>query len=302
MTTVRVNAPAKINLTLHITGQREDGYHLLDSLVVFAPVHDRMIIQDANILSLTVEGAEAKGVPADMKNLALQAAALVADGQGVSLLLEKNIPAASGIGGGSADAAAALRGMMVRRADLAAPDWTPPGDEVLRPFAERILALGADVPMCLLSAPCRVRGIGEKLEFLSLPPLPALLVNPRVPVSTGAVFAGLASRENAPMPEDLPAFADAMELVEWLVQQRNDLQSPAISAAPVIGEVLEVLEALPGCRLARMSGSGATCFALFETESAAIEAGSTLKEHHPDWWLAGGSLGGQTSLAAPKVS
>lgn len=303
MKTVEVFAPAKINLTLHITGQREDGYHLLDSLVVFAPARDRLIIQDGNILSLTVEGPEADGVPGDMKNLALQAAEILTeDGKGASLLLEKHLPAASGIGGGSADAAAALRGMLVRREDFSAVDWTPPGDDVLKPYAERILALGADVPMCLLSAPCRARGIGEKLEFFNPPRLPALLVNPRVPVSTGAVFAGLAKRDNAPMPDELPSFSDTSELIEWVKSQRNDLQEPAIAAAPVIGEVLEVLGGLPECRLARMSGSGATCFALFETDSAAIAAGTILEKKFPEWWLSGGALGGQTGLAIPKIS
>lgn len=302
MTTVEVFAPAKINLTLHITGQREDGYHLIDSLVVFAPVRDRLVIRDGNILSLTVEGPEAAGVPADMNNLALQAAEIFADGKGASLLLEKHLPAASGIGGGSADAAAALRGMIVRCEDFQEVDWTPPADAVLKPYAERILALGADVPMCLLSAPCRVRGIGEELDFLNVPPLPALLVNPRVPVSTAAVFAGLAKRENAPMPDELPGFPDTHDLVEWLSSQRNDLQAPAIAAAPIIGKVLDVLTALPKCRLARMSGSGATCFALFETESDAKAAGMRLKEQYPDWWIAGGTLGGQTALATPKVS
>lgn len=302
MTTVSVRAPAKVNLTLHITGQREDGYHLLDSLVVFAPVHDRLIIQDGNILSLTVEGPEAAGVPADMKNLALRAAELVADGKGASLVLEKNIPPASGVGGGSADAAAALRGMMGRNDDLQAEDWVPPSDEELKPLAEKILALGADVPMCLLSKPCRARGIGEKLEFLSLPPLPALLVNPRVPVATAAVFAGLERRDNSPMPEELPAFDDTGALVDWLADQRNDLEAPAIAAAPVIGEVLEVLSGLPGCGLARMSGSGATCFALFEDSEAAMAAGRKLHDAYPDWWLAGGELGDQLGLAAPVIS
>lgn len=303
MTTVEVFAPAKINLTLHITGQRDDGYHLLDSLVVFAPVRDRLIIQDGNTLSLTVEGPEATGVPGDMKNLALRAAEIfVEEGQGASLLLEKHLPAASGIGGGSADAAAALRGMLVRRQDFQAVDWTPPAEELLKPYAERMLALGADVPMCLLSAPCRARGIGEMLEFLSLPPLPALLVNPRVPVSTAAVFAGLSNRNNAAMPDELPTFSETSELIEWVRMQRNDLQEPAIAAEPVIGDVLGVLVALPECRLARMSGSGATCFALFETESAAIAASAILEKQRPEWWIAGGTLGGQTALAIPKVS
>ena len=302
MTTVEVLAPAKINLTLHITGQRDDGYHLLDSLVVFAPVRDRLTIQDGNTLSLTVDGPEALGVPTDMRNLAMQAANLVADGKGASLTLEKNLPAASGIGGGSADAAAALRGMLMRRDDIQAGDWVPPTDEMMTRLAAEILALGADVPMCLMSKPCRARGIGEKLEFVTLPKLPALLVNPRVPVPTGTVFGGLTRRDNPPMPDQLPAFSDAPDLIDWLQDQRNDLQPPAVAATPVIGEVIAYLEDLPGCRLARMSGSGATCFALFETEADAIAAGQTVADTQPDWWLAGGLLGDQSDLAAPRVS
>ena len=302
MTTVEVFAPAKVNLTLHITGQRDDGYHLIDSLVVFGPVRDRLIIQDGKMLSLTVEGPEAAGVPADMSNLALRAAEIGSEGRGASLLLEKHLPAASGIGGGSADAAAALRGMLMRREDLAAEDWALPDDTALRPFAEQILSLGADVPMCLLSKPCRARGIGEKLEFVALPKLPALLVNPRVPVPTGAVFGGLQSRDNAPMTDHLPNFPDAGALIDWLAEQRNDLQKPAIAAAPVIGEVLDVLAVLPGSRLARMSGSGATCFALFDTTEAAMTAGDKLNAAHPNWWLAGGELGDQSRLAIPRVT
>ncbi len=302
MTAARVFAPAKINLTLHITGQRDDGYHLLDSLVTFAPVRDRLLIQAGNTLSLTVEGPEAAGVPADMKNLALQAAALVSEGEGAALVLEKYLPAASGIGGGSADAAAALRGMLMRGKELQAEDWIPPTEDALKPLAAEILALGADVPMCLLSKPCRVRGIGEKLEFVTLPELPALLVNPRVPVPTGAVFAGLERRDNAPMPEVLPEFAGAGSLIDWLAGQRNDLEAPAMAAAPVIGAVLSALRDLPGCRLARMSGSGATCFALFESEDEAMNGGTVLSEAQPGWWLAGGLLGDQSGLAMPRLS
>ena len=301
--TVEVFAPAKVNLTLHITGQRDDGYHLLDSLVVFAPVSDRLIIQEGNTLSLTVEGPERAGVPADMKNLALRAAKILAEeGEGLSLLLEKHLPAASGIGGGSADAAAAMRAMLMRRLEGAGEDWGPPPDEELRPHAEAILALGADVPMCLLSKSCRARGIGEKLEFLALPSLPALLVNPRVPVSTPEVFSRLAVKDNPPMPEALPTFEDAASLVGWLATQRNDLETPAIEVAPEIGAVLDVLRAAESCGLARMSGSGATCFAVFPDSETAIAAGEVIRAAHPEWWLAGGLLGDQLTRAAPRVS
>ncbi len=301
--TVDVLAPAKVNLTLHITGQRDDGYHLLDSLVVFAPVSDRLIMQDGNTLSLTVEGPERAGVPADMNNLALRAVGILAeDGEGISLLLEKHLPAASGIGGGSADAAAALRGMLMRRLESGGEDWVPPSDEELRPHAEAILALGADVPMCLLSQPCRVRGIGEKIEFVQLPPLPALLVNPRVPVSTPEVFSRLAKKDNPSMPETLPTFGDSAAFVDWLATQRNDLEAPAVDIAPEIGVVLDVLHAAEGCRLARMSGSGATCFAIFPDSESATAAGEVIRAVHPDWWLGGGVLGDQLALAEPRVS
>ena len=300
MTTVKVFAPAKINLTLHITGQRDDGYHLLDSLVTFAPVADRLDIHDSSTLSLTVEGPEAAGVPADMQNLALKAAALVSDAG--ALVLSKHLPAASGIGGGSADAAAALRGMIVLSKTLQGVDWQSSTDDDLMPFVDQVLQLGADIPMCLLPKPCRVRGIGQEIEFTSLPQLPAVLVNPRVPVSTAAVFKALTSRDNAPMPDILPSFADAGDLTRWLLTQRNDLEAPAIEAAPVIAEVLEALRGTEFCQLARMSGSGATCFAIFPDKDAAIAASQVIAAAHPDWWLASGNLGDQMRLAEPKVS
>lgn len=300
MTTVKVFAPAKINLTLHITGQQDDGYHLLDSLVAFAPVADLLTIQDGNTLSLTVEGPEATGVPADMENLALKGAALVGDSG--SLVLTKHLPAASGIGGGSADAAAALRGMLARKKMVQGDDWVPVTDEEILPFAEQVLGLGADVPMCLLSKPCRVRGIGQNIEFTSLPPLAAVLVNPRVPVATAAVFGALKVRENPSMSEVLPSFADAGELTEWLCTQRNDLEAPAMEAAPVIADVLAALRGTRDCRLARMSGSGATCFAIFPDKDAAIAAGRVIATAHPDWWLASGYLGDQFKLSEPKLS
>ena len=192
--------------------------------------------------------------------------------------------------------------MLMQSDALQAEAWEPPDDEALRPFAEQILVLGADVPMCLLSKSCRARGIGEKIEFLTLPKLPALLVNPRVPVSTAAVFAALERRDNAPMPEEMPAFSSAGGLIDWVKDQRNDLQASAISVAPVIGEVLEVLQGLPGCRLARMSGSGATCFALFDDVDASLVAGGKIYEAYPEWWLAGGQLGDQLGLATPAIS
>ncbi len=302
--TVSVFAPAKVNLTLHITGRRDDGFHLLDSLVAFAPVGDRLTIQDGNILSLTVEGPEAKAVPADMNNLALRAASVVAGGRGGALTLEKNLPVASGIGGGSADAAAAWRGMMCMGTEGQAQVdymWSAP-DALLETHARALLELGADLPMCLFSMTCRARGIGEKITPITLPSLPAVLVNPRVPVSTPEVFQQLVSRENAPMPEAIPEFADAGALIDWLGTCRNDLEQPAVHIEPIIGQALDELWALNGCRLARMSGSGATCFGLFAEVEAARAAAVELQKAYPDWWIAGGLLGNQMSRALPVVS
>lgn len=304
MTTVRVFAPAKINLTLHVTGRRDDGYHLLDTLVAFAPVGDRLTIQPGNILSLTVEGPETAGVPADMDNIALRAAMMASQGRGAAMVLEKFLPAASGVGGGSSDAAAAFRGMLCFGEPGEAPAdsaWAMP-PVIAETHARALLDLGADVPMCMLPKPLRARGIGEKLDFIDLPPLPAVLVNPRIPVPTGEVFGRLATRDNAPMPETLPAFSDAEALTGWLADQRNDLEAPAIDVAPAIAEVLATLRSLRDCALARMSGSGATCFGLFTSIEAGKAAVEALRKSHPDWWIAGGLLGDQVSRAMPQVA
>ncbi|NDV98492.1 4-(cytidine 5'-diphospho)-2-C-methyl-D-erythritol kinase [Salipiger sp. PrR002] len=292
MTWTDVFAPAKINLTLHITGQRDDGYHLLDSLVVFAPVGDALRVAPAEDLSLRVEGPEAAGIPANGDNLALRATAMVGEGQGAEIVLEKVLPVASGIGGGSADAAAAARAVLAELGPL---------DETTMTRAEgALLALGADVPMCLASRPVRVRGIGEGLEPVTLPPLPAVLVNPRVPVSTPQIFRSLTSRDNPPMPERLPEFAGAEGLIDWLRDMRNDMEPAARALEPVIGTVLSELEALPGCRLARMSGSGATCFGLFASMAEAGAAAEALRAARPDWWIAEGLLGDQQARAMPR--
>lgn len=300
MTTVNGFAPAKINLTLHVTGQRADGYHFLDSLVTFASVGDRLEIVSGNALSLTVEGPEAAGVPADMDNLALRAAALVQD-DGAALRLEKYLPPASGIGGGSADAAAAWRGMIslddTRLAALAAAP-----EDMLAAHLASLSALGADVPMCLLCKPMRVRGIGEQLDPVTLPTLYAVLVNPRRPVSTPSVFKALTTRTNPPMPDSLPEFASAAALIGWLGDMRNDLEPPALTVQPAIADVLDALAAQDGCGLARMSGSGATCFGLFASEAAAKAAAGALCHAHPDWWVAGCVLGDQFTTALPRIS
>ena len=266
-------APAKINLALHVTGQRADGYHLIDSLVVFAPVGDRLTAAPAEALSLAVTGPFAAGVPAGDDNLILRAARLLGGGRGAALVLEKNLPVAAGIGGGSADAAAALRAL--------ARLWSLP-----LPPTPAVLGLGADMPVCLAGLPARMRGIGERIEPLpGLPPLHLVLVNPGVPVSTLEAFALLAERRNPPLP-DIPAFATAAELARFAAACRNDLQQPALALAPVIGAVTDAIRATPGCLLARMSGSGATCFGLYASPAARDAARTALAGAHPDWWVA----------------
>lgn len=272
-------APAKINLCLHVTGRRLDGYHLLDSLVVFADVADRVFASPAHGLSLVVAGPEGAGLQADDDNLVLRAARLmgVAD---AALVLDKHLPVASGIGGGSADAAAALRAL-ARLTGLPLPS----PDEVLR--------LGADVPVCLSGRPARMTGIGEGVAPLpALPPLGCVLVNPRLPVPTPQVFGALASRENPPLP-DLPhaALTSAEAFCGWLnVFTRNDLVPPARSIAPILVDVQAALEETSGCLLARMSGSGGTHFGLYASVEAAQAAAEALRTRHPFWWIEAGLI------------
>lgn len=255
-------APAKVNLTLHVTGQREDGYHLLDSLVMFADVGDRLRV-GLGKAALSVSGPKAAGVPTDGRNLVMKAAQLM--GVEATISLEKHLPAAAGIGGGSSDAAAVLRALQQLTG---------------RPVPEAGLSLGADVPVCIGARAAVMRGIGESVEpVTTLAPLHAVLVNPGVEVPTGAVFKGLARKDN-PKMEPIPA---PHNLFEWLHRQRNDLQSPAIAAQPVIADVLEALTATQECVLARMSGSGATCFGLYPDKGAASQAALALGDR--GWWV-----------------
>lgn len=276
MTIIREFAPAKVNLTLHVTGQRGDGYHLLDSLVVFASVGDWVEVRPADRLTLTIDGPEAPNlVPAD-DNLVLRAARLFGGPVNSAIRLTKNLPVSSGIGGGSADAAAALRAIS-RATGQALPD------------PDAVLSLGADVPVCLTSNAVRMQGIGEVLTPLKIPAdLGMVLVNPRVAVATPAVFRGLASKSNPPMPDDisiLGTWGDGnQKFGEWVRDQRNDLQGPAIDQAPVIAEVVSALDGTDPL-LARMSGSGATCFALFKSEHHAQQAADRIRSQHPDWWV-----------------
>ena len=291
---VEVFAPAKINLTLHVTGRRPDGYHMLDSLVAFADVGDVLRIEPADAVTMIIEGSEAAQLPAGADNLVLKAAALLDGAPKAAFVLTKNLPVASGIGGGSADAAATYRG-------LSALIDAPPSD--LQDVRDRLLSLGADVPMCLNSATARIAGIGEQITPVThMPLLHAVLVNPRVAVATPAVFKAMERRDNPPMTDIPPAFGDAMDCIAWLLAQRNDMQGAATALEPAIAAVQAALECQPACKLARMSGSGATCFGLFENAAAADDAARDLAGRYPHWWVRAARLGTQTGLAAPRVS
>ncbi len=281
---VEVFAPAKVNLYLHVVGRRSDGYHLLDSLVVFVGVGDGLMIEAADDLTLRIDGPTAGGLTAEPDNIVLKAARALADRAGVApraaIRLTKRLPVAAGIGGGSADGAAALRG-------LCALWGIDPGDAEL----ERLgLALGADVPVCLRGRPTQMSGIGEILaEAPPLPPVWMVLVNPRVAVPTPSVFKARHGDFSAPAPlAETPA--DTASLVRALAGRGNDLAAPAIAVAPVVGDVLTALADQSECLLSRMSGSGATCFGLFATAAAAAAAEASLTAQHPGWWIAAAPL------------
>ena len=272
-------ARAKINLALHVTGQRADGYHLLDSLVAFAEIGDPVRVEPSDRLSLTIDGAMAAGLPVTDHNLTLRAARLFGTELGAAIRLTKRLPVASGIGGGSADAAATLLALSAL--------WSRP-----LPSPEAILSLGADVPVCLAGHPARMRGIGERVEPLATPLPPAWLVltNPGVAVSTPAIFRMLAEKTNPGLPDILGPWPDLAALARFLNAQRNDLSPPACALAPVIAEALAGLADQPGCACARMSGSGATCFGLFPSQAVATAAVGALRRARPTWWTISAAL------------
>lgn len=269
---LRVFAPAKINLCLHVTGQRADGYHLLDTIVGFANVGDWLTLTRGGAGQVHLSGPEAGQLSGE--NIITQTLAAFG-AQDVDVHLEKNLPVASGIGGGSSDAAAAYRGVIALQGRAAG------GAD-----AAKLLAIGADVPMCAGAIPAHVQGIGEAITPLpNLAMLYAVLVNPRQHVATPQVFRALHSKQNAALPSLPKRLDDAATLMDWLAAQRNDLQAPAIAAAPVIAEVLAAIAAT-GAGLTRMSGSGATCFGVYETASAAQAASAQICAQNPDWWIA----------------
>ena len=280
MAIIKNSAPAKINLTLHVTGQRSDGYHLLDSLVVFAGIYDEITATSAPDLQIKIGGPFAMGVPTDDTNLILRAAYALRAARGVTLgahlTLEKNLPHAAGIGSGSSDAAITL--------SMLAALWDV---EPLSAKAPEVIELGADVPVCMKApSPIRMEGIGELLTLWpALPDCALVLVNPLVDVPTGAVFAGLKSKKNASMGT-LPAAMDFDKFASWLSQQRNDLEAPARSVAPQVDDALKALGRMPQVVHAGMSGSGATCYGLVRTIGDARQVARTLQVGNMGWWVA----------------
>ncbi len=277
-------APAKVNLTLHVRGRRADGYHDLESLVAFAGVHDLLTLEPADELSLVIDGPGAGAIGPLADNSVLKAARLLAQNapglRAGRFRLVKRLPAAAGVGGGSADAAAALR--LLARLNAMALD-----DDRVRAAAE---ATGSDVPVCLDPRARMMRGRGELVgPPIALPSLFAVLVNPGVALSTPAVFReiGLAPGETSPFGKhpDIQSGEAFEEIAPKLRKARNDMEDAASVLAPVVGHVLAVLAAAPGARLARMSGSGATCFALFADCRRAARAARTIRRDHPGWWV-----------------
>lgn len=270
---INERARAKINLCLHVTGQRADGYHLLDSIVVFADVGDMVSVQPSAGFSLKIDGPFADGLSTGDDNLVLQAAKVFEPYcNGAALTLTKNLPVASGIGGGSADAAATLRAMARMT-----------GSELPQDAG---LSLGADVPVCLAEQSCRMQGIGDQITPMSnIPQVAAVLIRPNISISTPIIFRKIIDKNNGGITD----FDDG-DMVSYLKKQRNDLQTVARGIAPEIDICLLALEA-QGALFARMSGSGATCFGIFDTNETAQHAADKLAKAYPDWWLTSCRLG-----------
>lgn len=286
-------ARAKVNLTLRVIGRRVDGFHDLESVVAFADCADRLTLTPGPKLELKMSGplADACGDASD--NLVLKAARLLGERvpglKGGSFTLDKVLPVAAGIGGGSADAAAALR-LLAQLNGLALDD---------KRLLDVALQTGADVPVCLASRACDMTGVGETLLPLSLPIMPCVMVNPRVPVATKDVFAALGLRNGELLVgvtdifrgTDWPEAGSSVEdWVEVLAASSNDLEAPAARIQPVIGVVLAALSVSNGAWLARMSGSGATCFAIYENTADAGRAADQIRRDHPTWWVHAGVL------------
>jgi 4-diphosphocytidyl-2-C-methyl-D-erythritol kinase len=287
------DARAKVNLTLRVTGRRVDGYHDIESVVAFADCADRLSLTPGSKLGLQMSGPLAQACGETGDNLVLKAARLlggrVPDLKAGQFTLEKVLPVAAGIGGGSADAAAALR-LLAQLNGLALDDQR---------LLDVALETGADVPVCLASRACDMTGVGEILLPLSLPIMPCVMVNPRVPVATRDVFQALGLRNG----ELLVGASDVFQAVAWpepgasvedwvevLAASSNDLEAPAMRIQPVIGEVIAALNSTNGAWLARMSGSGATCFAIYENTAEAQRAAQKIQLDRPQWWVHAGVL------------
>ena len=282
--TVNEFAPAKINLNLHVTGQREDGYHLIESLVVFADVGDEIYVELSDVDHLTIGGPFAAGLDNSGQNLAAKARDQLRarhDFPAIRIQLTKNLPVSSGIGGGSSDAAATLRAIAKL---FGLPDGV---------IADVAMNLGADVPMCLAARTLIAKGIGEQLTANhDVPDLHVVLVNPNVAVPTPDVFKRLSNRNNPALPS-LPAGLVLADFAEWLSRTRNDLQLSALQLCPQIGDALIALaETAP--MLTRMSGSGATCYGLFPNAVSAAAAAQTIAARNPKWWVKPAKTGGTT--------
>ena len=293
MSVLSDEACAKVNLTLRVNGRRTDGYHDLESVVAFADCADRLTLTPGSNLDLKMLGPLAQACGDTSDNLVLKAARLlgerVPDMKAGSFSLDKVLPVAAGIGGGSADAAAALR-LLSQLNGLALDDSR---------LIEVARLTGADVPVCVDSRGCVMTGVGERLQPLKLPKMPCVMVNPGVPVATKDVFAALGLRKGElrvsagdvllqkPWPD---AEASLEDWVEALAASSNDLEAPALRVQPVIGEVISALNATNGAWLSRMSGSGATCFAIYENTADAGRAAEKLRREHPAWWVHAGTL------------
>jgi len=277
-------ARAKVNLTLHVgrviadRGGAYYGYHPLDSLVVFADVGDEIRAEPAEKTQLTIVGPFTKGLSAEADNLILKAIAAVSARASVppfNVVLTKNLPVASGLGGGSANAAAMLR-ILQNYTDLAVSDWR-----------EIALSLGADVPVCLLSQTAHMTGIGEAVTPIKdLGQWPAVLVNPGVPTPTGSVFKAFDNMTGTKAPRETPRPQKLSgDMLARTLDGRNDLEPPATENVPIISDVLRELSVQTGAQIARMSGSGASCFALFDRTAQAKNAADIIARSHPEWWV-----------------
>ena len=274
---LRVFAPAKINMHLHVTGKRPDGYHLLDSLVVFANIGDELSFESSEKFEFQVEGEFASVLQNIADNSVTRAAKGLAEklkrDPNVRITLQKNLPAGAGIGGGSSDAAACLKGLC--------KFWT-----VTPPLESLALSIGSDVPICLSQHPSLMRGIGDVLlPAPELPELSAVFIWPCKPASTPEVYKNLKLQKSSEEFLFSPAYKTPNDLISDLEQTRNDLEPPAIELFPVIREARSALKQNSDCKFARMSGSGSTVFGIFETDEKAASAAETIRQDHPDWWI-----------------